>query len=484
MAALVLASALAIAYYVRGDTDRRRVAQAALQQAESKPEVIRLVGTPITVRGDISGQVKEDETGWQEARLTVPIKGSQAEGILNLIGGRAKGEWRFTTFEVLVPTVRKRVDLVSGRVVDYDPEGYVQVHTLAAATPEYTRSSVPPARWSGNFPCITVSAMSGASPQSGECTPSIPFAALKTGRLDRFEVDVRFGKFNLRETDLFLKDGELEVPFTRSYTSRILFLISETNAFGRYSTHDFDIAPIGSRNPYLNQFIVLPDADILQFPRISRGSGYADAVYQHSETSSAFYGAVTAWKGDGWETTLVDGARIRFPESYNAKNMAQGAPTQMTDAKGNTVQLIRDPQRNLKEIQTPRGRRIRLFHDDKARVVRAEDDEHRWVKYEYNPDGLLATVRHSDGRARHYAYEGDFLTVVQDEAGRVLLRNWYSDARIARQQYANGESYQIGYTMAGTAVYAEEARVVSPNGAVRTFRTGDSVPQFLKEIRR
>jgi hypothetical protein len=84
---------------------------------------MRLLGTLITVRGDIGGQVKEDETGWQEARLTVPILGPRAEGVLNLIGGRATtGEWRFTTFEALIPSARKRVDLISGRVVELDPK--------------------------------------------------------------------------------------------------------------------------------------------------------------------------------------------------------------------------------------------------------------------------------------------------------------------------------------------------------------------------
>ena len=224
-------------------------------------------------------------------------------------------------------------------------------------------------------------------------------------------------------------------------------------------------------------------AGVALFSRISRGTGYADAVYQHSETSTRFHGAVTSWNGDGWDTKLTDGSRIRFPESYNAKNMAQGAPTQMTDANGNTVQLVRDPQRNLKEIRTPRGRWIKLAHDDKARVVRAEDDERRWVTYDYNPGGLLVEVRHSDGRARRYTYEGDDLTSVRDETGRVLLRNSYHQYRIARQEYANGESYQFSYTLAAIPLYAVETRVVLPDGSTRSFHTADWVSQYVKDMK-
>ena len=44
---------------------------------------------------------------------------------------------------------------------------------------------------------------------------------------------------------------------------------------------------------------------------------------------------------------------IDFPESYAATNMAQGAPTEMRNALGERLQLIRDGQRNLQEILTP-----------------------------------------------------------------------------------------------------------------------------------
>ena len=158
-------------------------------------------------------------------------------------------------------------------------------------------------------------------------------------------------------------------------------------------------------------------------------------------------------------------------------------PTQITDAHGNTAQLVRDPQRNLQEIRTPRGRWIKLTHDEKARVVRAEDDERRWVTYDYSPDGLLVDVRHSDGRGRRYTYEGSSLTEVRDETGRVLLRNWYHEFRIARQDYANGQSCQFNYTLATIPIYAVDARVVLPDGATRSFHTADWVSQYVKDMK-
>jgi YD repeat-containing protein len=96
-------------------------------------------------------------------------------------------------------------------------------------------------------------------------------------------------------------------------------------------------------------------------------------VFQHTETSTRFYKAITTWNSNGWTTKLADGSEIRFPESYNAKNLAQGAATVMIDAKGNHLELRHDPQRNLQEIRTPQGHWIRFAYDDQSRIKRAKD---------------------------------------------------------------------------------------------------------------
>ena len=58
-----------------------------------------------------------DETDWHEVKLTIPIHGPRGNGVLHLSGGRENGPWKFTTIEVVMPQLKKKADLVAGRIV-------------------------------------------------------------------------------------------------------------------------------------------------------------------------------------------------------------------------------------------------------------------------------------------------------------------------------------------------------------------------------
>jgi hypothetical protein len=121
----------------------------AVARMNASEDVVGLLGKPITAQSGVKGEVKEDETGWQEARLLVPVRGPRGEGIARLTGGKVEGPWNFSSFDVILEQQRKRVDLISGRVVEYDPNAYVDVHTLPAAAPEFADMPAPAARLSG-----------------------------------------------------------------------------------------------------------------------------------------------------------------------------------------------------------------------------------------------------------------------------------------------------------------------------------------------
>src|SRR4029077_9847122 len=126
-----------------------------------------------------------------------------------------------------------------------------------------------------------------------------PMSAVDTGRIDRFEAGLRYGNFVLWQTDLELIDCS-DFPLNLSYRSNDWVHSNPVHAFGRNTNQPYDVAPVGTRNPYAYLIVALEDADFLYFDRISKGTGYADAVYQHTETSTKYYKAVISWNGDGW----------------------------------------------------------------------------------------------------------------------------------------------------------------------------------------
>ena len=331
----------------------------------------------------------------------------------------------------------------------------------------------------GTYPCVfaLLSDDDVPAPALGRCAvPTTP-----TVSLDRFEADLRYGIFALRQTDLQLQDV-FDVPLTRAYSLWGMHS-NDVHAFGRCSNHPYDIAPVGTRNPYTEMELVLEDGDFLYFKRISPGTSYADAVYQHTETSTRFYKATINWNGNGWTLRLTDGSEMSFPESYNAKNMAQGAVTEIRAASGDRLELQRAWNRDLQTIKTPHGHWIRFTYDDQSRITKAEDDKGNWVRYGYGADryGMLLYAINSSGRERHYEYQGALMTTITNEHGHALLRNTYDSERLVRQEYGNGDVYEYHYIWnARRTYYADRVIVTLPDQTQKEVPVSDSVWPYWK----
>jgi YD repeat-containing protein len=408
------------------------------------------------------------------------VHGPKANGIVRISGGRENGPWKFTTLEVVVPQMQKKADLITGRILTYTPDAYEEVHTETFKVPEDVLENVPAASWDGNFPCVYAAANEDWSPEIGNCSTPIPMSPASRETVDRFETDLRRGSFIVRQTDLALNEAGFSAPLTRAYTAQDRVPLNPNHAFARNANHPFDIAPLGTRNPYTEQYILLENGDFLYFPRVSKGSGYADAIYRHSETGTSFYKATHQWIGDGWLTRLQDGSTIHFPESYNAKNLAQGAPTEMTDAAGNKIELIRDGKRNLQEVRCPKGGSLKFYYDSDDRIVRAEDGRGGWTSYAYNSKGFLTDVVHSDGTARYYFYENDVLTWIRDQKGNLLVHNTYDDRWLVDQTFGSGKSVSYYYRVSKNGYYAVRVTVTMPDGTIYTKEPSSSVSYIYK----
>jgi YD repeat-containing protein len=479
---LIVGVGLVIAYQSHRSTERDGAARDALKQIESDATARELLGVPIGAAGRVTGEVKQDETGWRELHLTIPVRGSKTTGVVRITAGRETGPWKYTTLEVLAPAVKKRADLLTGRIVEYDPGAYQELHTEAFVIPENIMNNVPPPSWDGNFPCIYAVVGAQRGPRLGTCATPVPLSAASRMVVDRFETDLRRGTFILRQTDLAVNEAGFQLPLTRTYNAQDWVPQNKTHAFGLNANHPYDIAPLGTRNPYTEQFIVLEDGDFLYLPRVSTGTGYSDAVYRHSETGTSFYKATQQWNGSGWLLKLQDGSSIRFPESYSAKNLAQGAPTEMNDAAGHKIELIRDGERNLKEIRVSDASAMKFSYDGQDRIVHAEDNRGNWTNYAYNEEGFLTDVVHSTGAARYYYYEKALLTWVRDEKGQMLVHNAYDSDWLVEQQFANDKTVRYSYDLSKNHEYALRVSITLPDGSMQVVDPSASVSDVYKRM--
>ena len=338
-------------------------------------------------------------------------------------------------------------------------------------------SNSPPA-WNGSYPFLTISPLdiNAKDVQFKSSILLMEPTARHDSPVNEFQVDLHSGMFVLRQSDLFISDV---MPLSLARTYKGWDFDNRARAFGAGTNHPYDICPTGTRFPYTYMDLNLEDSRQIHFTRISKGTGYADAVFRHAETSSEFYGAQLAWNGDGWTLSFADGRRFLFPEAYHGNTFAQGAPYLMQDADGHRVQLRRDQRRRLQQLISPSGHTMNFTYDDADRIIEATDDDGDVRKYFYDSSGHLARLEDASHLIYRFeyapllhleGYDPYLMTAVVDGIGRVLLRNIYAESdggRISEQRLANGDVYRYKYIFLKQEIV--ETIVTEPNTGMRKF---------------
>jgi hypothetical protein len=105
-------------------------------------------------------------------------------------------------------------------------------------------------------------------------------------------VDLGTGLFVLTAADLQLPDV-LPISLQRTYRQND----TVSRSFGIGATHPYDMFLVGAAFPsaYTYQELILPDGARVHYDRISTGTSYADAVYEHTSSGTAFYKSRIAW---------------------------------------------------------------------------------------------------------------------------------------------------------------------------------------------
>jgi RHS repeat-associated protein len=292
-----------------------------------------------------------------------------------------------------------------------------------------------------------------------QCVPDVPPSPEgdKPGCncTDAEPVSLTTGFFTYDKVDHSLSDV---IPITLTRTYRQGDTVSR--AFGIGTTHNYEIFLAGDTSAFAYKQLILPDGGRIHFARTSPGTGYLDAVFEHSSTPTEYLGAIITWSETGWLLSLRDGTSYFFRPT--------GSLEFIEDRHGNLLELRRNSNGTIGVIVSPHGRWVSFTYDSSNRATQVRDNAGRAVSYAYNAGGRLVSVTDANGGVTSYTYDAaGRLSTITTPRGHTLLTNTYdSNGRLIHQLLADGSTYQLEYTLDGSARVIE-ARVTDPRGFVR-----------------
>lgn len=286
-------------------------------------------------------------------------------------------------------------------------------------------------------------------------------------------VDCYTGLFLLQRTDLSLP-GTIPISVTRTYRPRD----TVSRAFGIGTNHLYDIFTVGDTFPYTYQDLILPDGGRIHFQRTSPGTGFLDAVYEHTSSPTEFQGAVISYVGGRWRLRMKNGVEMYFADCEGCTSARAAALLEYRDRWGNQLTLLRDSNRNLTRVTSPDGRTIDFTYDTSNRITEARDNAGRTITYQYDASGRLWKVTNPEAGIEEYGYDTSHrMTTVKKPTGIVMVTNVYdTTGRVTKQTLADGGVYQFAYTLDGSG-RAIQTDITDPRGNVRrlTFNAGGFV---------
>jgi YD repeat-containing protein len=232
--------------------------------------------------------------------------------------------------------------------------------------------------------------------------------------------------------------------------------------FGIGTTHNGERYLVGDPVGFQWAALVLPDGIQVRFERTSSGSSYGNAMYEHRDSASEWYGAQLGWTGLDWALRRRDGLLMRF------NGCGEGGPTTCSivmerDADGHVIRYQRDKAGRLLRMEATPDRWIAFDYDNDGRIVRAFSSSSEHVRYDYDDRGRLSDVTASDGRRHHYGYSARHEMTRVEDPGVIIENSYDANNRCIRQVNTYPEStpytFEFSYLLNGdTVVETNEAR--------------------------
>lgn len=280
-------------------------------------------------------------------------------------------------------------------------------------------------------------------------------------------IDLSSGLFIDSETDLTLPDT-LPISIIRTY--RTLDTVSRAFGIGAALSYDMFLT---STNNYQEADLILPDGGKIHYTRISPGTSFTDAIYEHTETPTEFYKSHLSYNGTGWDVTLTDGTVLVFPE-FNPLHAIR-------DRYGNQITIWRQTlgtSGNITQVTSPNGKWLKFTYDSSHRITQVQDNIGRTVGYTYDASGRLWKITDPNSGVTEYTYDTSHrLLTMKDPKGNVFLTNEYdANGRVSEQTFADSSTYEFDYTLDGSG-NVTTTEITDPRGNVRSVSFNSSQHQ-------
>ncbi len=107
----ILAITAGIVFFVFGLIKSSYVYKSAVQRAESNPQVIALLGSPVGTGWWVRGSVNLDNDRGH-ADITIPIEGPKGEAKIHCVATRSRDDWTFDELLVIPDKGGPTIDLL------------------------------------------------------------------------------------------------------------------------------------------------------------------------------------------------------------------------------------------------------------------------------------------------------------------------------------------------------------------------------------
>lgn len=233
-------------------------------------------------------------------------------------------------------------------------------------------------------------------------------------------VDLATGLFVMEKTDLVLPDV-IPIVIRRTYRQSDTWI----HPFGVGQSFPYQMLLTGDDALYTYAELITGGSERIRYTRITPGTGFADAVMEHTATPTEYYKSRIAWNTSrpGWDLTFRDGTVWEFINGSPGSQLVT-----IQDRNGNRLVITRDlgeaQKRRMSRITSPNGRWVEFtWTNDIAtgyRITQLRDSLGRTVDYTYDASFRLSTVTDPNGGVTQYTYDASHRMLTVKDAKNIV----------------------------------------------------------------